>query len=226
MVLYWWTSTGGASAGAEGARGDEETGGKEEMRHDPMATALTRSTLRGCFLVPPSHPSLHPSSVSARATTSSEARGGQKERQGSLTVLANALGLNLSLSPSRERDDGAPSALVPLVAHFLGYLACLRPADAPSADDPLVPLYLLPWAVQTFVTTLTCLVELSSWEGLTGAEWKSLVGLYAPYLGLGGCFHGRGFCSCSFAETCFGVSRRRASELMSSSYDYGSRYVF
>lgn len=51
--------------------------------------------------------------------------------------------------------------------------------------DPLVPLHLLVWAVQTGVTTLTCLVEAMGWEGFTREERVGLAGLYAPYLALG-----------------------------------------
>lgn len=52
-------------------------------------------------------------------------------------------------------------------------------------DDPLVPLHLLLWAVQTGVTTLTCVVEAMSWEGFTGQEKGGLAQLYVPYLVLG-----------------------------------------
>lgn len=52
------------------------------------------------------------------------------------------------------------------------------------ADEPRVPIYLLVYAVQTAVTTLTCIAEALSW-GMMGREKLSLVGgLYAPYLGV------------------------------------------
>lgn len=53
------------------------------------------------------------------------------------------------------------------------------------ADDPLVPLHLLVWAVMTALTTATCLVQVLNWEGLGWAEKKGLLGLYVPYLLLG-----------------------------------------
>lgn len=50
------------------------------------------------------------------------------------------------------------------------------------ADHPLVPLALLPWAVQTFVTTLLCVVELWNWEDRTTQIKWALTGCYGPYL--------------------------------------------
>ncbi len=52
-------------------------------------------------------------------------------------------------------------------------------------DDPLVPMHLLVWAVQTAVTTLTCVVEAMSWKDFTGLEKRALAQLYVPYLVLG-----------------------------------------
>lgn len=48
-------------------------------------------------------------------------------------------------------------------------------------EHPLVPLHLLVFAVQTAVTTLTCLVEVFSWGYSRAAEAK-LCSLYMPYL--------------------------------------------
>lgn len=52
-------------------------------------------------------------------------------------------------------------------------------------DDILVPLHLLIWACETALTTLTCVVEAMSWDGLTGQEKAALAQLYVPYLLLG-----------------------------------------
>ena len=39
--------------------------------------------------------------------------------------------------------------------------------------------------MQTAVTTLTCVADIFSWEGLTSDELIGLLGLYVPYLVLG-----------------------------------------
>ena len=49
-------------------------------------------------------------------------------------------------------------------------------------DDELVALNLLVWAVQTGVTTLTCVVEAISWEDMSSDEKMALSQLYGPYL--------------------------------------------
>lgn len=51
-------------------------------------------------------------------------------------------------------------------------------------DDPYTALYLLPFAVQTFVTTLTCISEMLSWP-LSSAQKLALASLYVPYWFLG-----------------------------------------
>ena len=53
-------------------------------------------------------------------------------------------------------------------------------------DHPLVPLHLLVWAVQTAVTTLTCVADYTSWDVSAEEKW-SLGQLYLPYLALGRC---------------------------------------
>lgn len=48
-------------------------------------------------------------------------------------------------------------------------------------DDPLVPVHLLIYAVQTAMTTLTCIVDYMSWT--VDAKVKMDLGaLYGPYL--------------------------------------------
>lgn len=51
-------------------------------------------------------------------------------------------------------------------------------------NSPLVPTHLLVYAVQTGVTTGTCIAEALSWQGLTSGEKGNLMGLYVPYLGV------------------------------------------
>lgn len=51
----------------------------------------------------------------------------------------------------------------------------------------MVPVHLLAWAVQTFITTLTCLMEAWGWEDRTDEQKWKLTGLYAPYAAFGMC---------------------------------------
>ena len=52
------------------------------------------------------------------------------------------------------------------------------------ADDPLLPLHLLVFAVQTAVTTLTCVADMVSWTMISWEEKSALGWLYGPYLAL------------------------------------------
>ena len=52
-------------------------------------------------------------------------------------------------------------------------------------DHPLVPVHLLIFGVQAFVTSLTCLVDVWSWVDRTAGEKVQLTYLYAPYVALG-----------------------------------------
>jgi len=52
-----------------------------------------------------------------------------------------------------------------------------------SADDSLVPLHLLVYAVQTAVTTITCIADYLAWP-ISNAEKFGLGQLYVPYLAL------------------------------------------
>ncbi|KAL3437037.1 transmembrane protein 6/97 [Aspergillus tetrazonus] len=52
-------------------------------------------------------------------------------------------------------------------------------------DDPLVPVHLLVFGFQSFITSLTCLIEVWSWEDRTVAEKQNLTTLYGPYVALG-----------------------------------------
>jgi hypothetical protein len=77
---------------------------------------------------------------------------------------------------------------------FKGYLALEALYHIPATlwflqalpkDDQLVPLHLLIFALETGITTMTCLVEMLGWEGYNTAEKRSLLSLYGPYLGVG-----------------------------------------
>ncbi|TID23501.1 hypothetical protein E6O75_ATG03137 [Venturia nashicola] len=50
-------------------------------------------------------------------------------------------------------------------------------------DDPKLPTHLLIYAVQTGLTTATCIAEALAWDTLSSREKFSLAGgLYTPYL--------------------------------------------
>lgn len=69
------------------------------------------------------------------------------------------------------------------VASFMVLLLALT--NCCRADDPVVPLHLLVFAVQTGVTTLTCVADMMSWTAVTRGEKWALGALYGPYLALG-----------------------------------------
>ena len=50
-----------------------------------------------------------------------------------------------------------------------------------GSDEPLVPIHLLVYAVQTAVTTITCIADYLSWP-ISNAEKFSLSQLYVPYM--------------------------------------------
>lgn len=52
-------------------------------------------------------------------------------------------------------------------------------------DDPMVPVHLLVFGVQSFVTSLPCLAEVWSWTDRTVVEKQNLTMLYSPYVALG-----------------------------------------
>ena len=52
-------------------------------------------------------------------------------------------------------------------------------------DDPMVPVHLLAFGVQSFVTTVPCLAEMWAWTDRTLAEKQNLSMLYIPYVLLG-----------------------------------------
>ncbi|GIK03891.1 hypothetical protein Aspvir_007966 [Aspergillus viridinutans] len=52
-------------------------------------------------------------------------------------------------------------------------------------DNPMVPVHLLVFGGHIFLTTLTCLVEMWSWEDRTFAQKRTLTMMYGPYFALG-----------------------------------------
>lgn len=52
-------------------------------------------------------------------------------------------------------------------------------------DHPLVPVHLLIFGVEAFVTSLTCLVDMWTWPDRSIAEKQQLTALYGPYVALG-----------------------------------------
>ncbi|CZT17871.1 related to integral membrane protein [Ramularia collo-cygni] len=51
-------------------------------------------------------------------------------------------------------------------------------------DDPKVPIHLLIYAVQTAITTATCIADFLSWNNLSTDEKMGLGQLYGPYIAL------------------------------------------
>lgn len=52
-------------------------------------------------------------------------------------------------------------------------------------DDPRLPIHLLVFAVQTGMTTLTCIADYLSWSDYQNQDKIELGKLYVPYLALG-----------------------------------------
>lgn len=51
-----------------------------------------------------------------------------------------------------------------------------------ATDDPKIPIHLLIYALQTAVTTATCIADYLSWSGYETKEKVELGKLYVPYL--------------------------------------------
>ncbi len=49
-------------------------------------------------------------------------------------------------------------------------------------DNSMLPLHLLVFALEVGITTLSCLVEMLSWEGYTSQDLGKLYSVYGPYL--------------------------------------------
>lgn len=55
----------------------------------------------------------------------------------------------------------------------------------PNPDHPLIPVHLLIFGIQAFVTSLTCLIDVWSWPDRTTPEKQQITYLYGPYVALG-----------------------------------------
>ncbi|OJJ42696.1 hypothetical protein ASPZODRAFT_155160 [Penicilliopsis zonata CBS 506.65] len=53
-------------------------------------------------------------------------------------------------------------------------------------DDPMVPVHLLVFGMQSFVTTVACLAEVWSWTDRSLVEKQNITMLYGPYIAFGG----------------------------------------
>lgn len=53
-----------------------------------------------------------------------------------------------------------------------------------ATDDSKLPIHLLIYAVQTAITTSTCIADYLSWSSITSAQKIELGKLYVPYLAL------------------------------------------
>lgn len=80
-------------------------------------------------------------------------------------------------------------------------------------DDPKGPIHLLIYAVQTAVTTSTCIADYLSWKAFDANQKFQLGTLYVPYLAI---------CRSFFRSVVF---RPRTSVLIHDSCLYGSGYV-
>jgi hypothetical protein len=71
---------------------------------------------------------------------------------------------------------------LPLTLYFIRVLPSPR-----LSRSPTLPLWLLVFALETTITTATCLAEMWSWPGLTAAQKgvQGLGGMYGGYLVLG-----------------------------------------
>lgn len=82
------------------------------------------------------------------------------------------------------------SSLYLLLFYYLFLMLTIQAND--PTDDPLVPLHLLIWAVQTATVTATCVVDFTSWDGITRDEKVTLAQLYVPYIAFGTYVHTSG----------------------------------
>ena len=74
-------------------------------------------------------------------------------------------------------------------SHLLAFMAFGGVLMLKCTDDAKMPIHLLIYAVQTAVTTATCIADYLSWSGFNNAQKIELGKLYVPYLAL---------CMCAF----------------------------
>jgi hypothetical protein len=72
---------------------------------------------------------------------------------------------------------------MPIYSIVLGLLYVTLTARS-NADDPMVPVHLLIYAMQTAITTSTCIADYLSWSNFSSSEKIELGKLYVPYLAL------------------------------------------
>ncbi|KAG8631432.1 hypothetical protein KVT40_000572 [Elsinoe batatas] len=61
---------------------------------------------------------------------------------------------------------------------------CLWAIPALKNNDPRVPIQLLIYALETGITTITCIADYMSWTVISRAEVNQLHTLYVPYLAI------------------------------------------
>ncbi|CAG8037294.1 unnamed protein product [Penicillium salamii] len=64
--------------------------------------------------------------------------------------------------------------------------ASLLAVRALLKDHVYLPIHLVIFGLQAFITSLTCLVEVWSWTDRTTAQKQQITSLYGPYVALGG----------------------------------------
>ncbi|GIJ91291.1 hypothetical protein Asppvi_010256 [Aspergillus pseudoviridinutans] len=107
------------------------------------------------------------------------------------TFLQTNFGLQLRAHYIATYQDKFAEAPPPWFAAFVAMELfyqtplCIWAIPALIRDKAMVPVHLLVFGVQAFVTSLTCLVQMWSWEDRTVAQKQSLTMLYGPYVALG-----------------------------------------
>lgn len=83
--------------------------------------------------------------------------------------------------PPHPVTHGLPA--ISIHVHYYRLILALTHHSLPP-DDPKVPIALLIYAVQTAVTTITCIADYMSWSDFSATEKLELGKLYMPYLAL------------------------------------------
>ncbi|KFY06127.1 hypothetical protein V492_08140 [Pseudogymnoascus sp. VKM F-4246] len=92
-------------------------------------------------------------------------------------------------------------------------------------DGGRVPLVLFAYALQTVITTATCMYDFSQWEGVAPeAKWH-LASLYGPYLLIGTFYPFPDFWVDDWAWAMWGGGYEGGVETNGHSYVHGGRYV-
>lgn len=75
-----------------------------------------------------------------------------------------------------------PISEIPWLRHNALHWILKRPSPP---DHPLIALNLLVFALETAVTTLTCVVDTADWAAYSASQRQGIYSLYLPYLILG-----------------------------------------